>query len=62
MSAINLNVVSDFNNNIYQLLKRFEAPHNDARLVGGNVTIGLGFDLNKGGAIVRRAVFQAMGI
>lgn len=62
MSIINFHTNSDFNNSLYELLKRLEAPTEKAILVGGNVTIGLGFDLNTGGPTIRNAVFSALGL
>ena len=62
MSIINFHTNSDFNNSLYILLKQLEKPTDNAILVGGNVTIGLGFDLNAGDRIVQDAVFRALGL
>ncbi|MES9901057.1 MAG: hypothetical protein ABW168_00070 [Sedimenticola sp.] len=60
--SINFHTVNNFNDELYDFLSEVEAPHNDVRLVGGNLTIGIGFDLIEGGSVVRKAVYKALGI
>ncbi len=55
-------VNGDFYDQLYNVLKAFEAPHYDARLVNGNLTIGLGFDLRTGSDELKRQVLLAMGL
>lgn len=60
--SLNWKPVADYAENLYQLLTKFEAPHLDARLVGGNITIGLGFDMDVGDPVLKDAVLAKMGI
>ncbi|MGH8545995.1 MAG: hypothetical protein ACREX3_20700, partial [Gammaproteobacteria bacterium] len=63
MSFVNFNPAPNFNDMLYELLKEFEAPHDDPRNIGdGKITIGLGFNLTDGEPDVQNAVFDALGI
>jgi hypothetical protein len=63
MSFINFQQVGNFNDTIYDLLTAFEVPHHSPEDVGdGDITIGLGFNLNQGGIVVQDAVFNALGL
>ena len=59
-------VPGNFNDRLFEILKQLEAPKQQDRfnihLVDGNPTIGIGFDLKKGGKEVQRAVFVALGL
>jgi Ca2+-binding RTX toxin-like protein len=54
-----------FEDVLFDALENLEAPQQDERLhgkiVGGNFTIGIGFDLVKGGRPVQNAVFVELG-
>ncbi|MCI0401704.1 MAG: hypothetical protein L0Z68_10510, partial [Gammaproteobacteria bacterium] len=63
MSVVNFHTVPNFNDTLYELLKKFEAPHDDPKNIGdGKITIGLGFNLTDGKPDVQDAVFAALGI
>jgi len=61
--ALNWQAVNgDFFGQLYLVLKAFEAPTLSAVPVNGNLTIGLGFDLNTGSPDLKRRVLLAMGL
>lgn len=65
--ALKWTVISgNFNDTLYNDLLKLEAPKISDRLngkmVGGNFTIGIGFDLVKGGLRVQQAVFDRLGL
>ncbi len=63
MSYVRFRTQSAFEDSLYTVLKKLEAPHNDPKNVGdGDITIGLGFNLNGGGRVVQDAVFGAQGL
>jgi len=57
--------VPSFNTKLYEFILKLEAPQwNDRRqihFVGGNPTIGIGFDLRRGGARVQNAELERLG-
>ena len=59
-------ITGDFNDTLYNNLLKLEAPLASERLSGkivsGNFTIGIGFDLIKGAKPVQKAVFAALGV
>ena len=59
-------ITGDFNDTLYNNLLKLEAPlaveRLNGKIVSGNFTIGIGFDLVKGGKPVQKAVLAALGL
>jgi VCBS repeat-containing protein len=58
-------VPGNFNDRLFEILKQLEAPSQSDRfnvhIVNGNPTIGIGFDMRRGGRPVQDAVLVGMG-
>jgi hypothetical protein len=60
--ALTWQSAGNFVDRLWDFLNALEAAHVAAKVVGGNLTIGLGFDLKKGDPDLIENVLDAMGL